>query len=100
MAKPKSDPALHLRSDDVGIDCDTAIHRAPDLVDDRTFLAHRQFDDLRDIGAEALDHRDASGTSAFRFRALPVGKFGDSPEHTGMAWRLAHHGQTALDGIL
>src|ERR1700730_8666909 len=100
MAEPKPDSALHLRADDVGIDRNTAIHRAPDLMDDRTFLAYRQFYDLRHIGAEALDHRDASRAAAFDFRALPVGKLSNGLKHAGMARRLAHHRKTAFNGIL
>src|ERR1700730_2932289 len=100
MAEPKPDSALHLRADDVGIDRNTAIHRAPDLMDDRTFLAYRQFYDLRHIGAEALDHRDASRAAAFDFRALPVGKLSNGLKHAGIARRLAHHGKTAFNGIL
>src|SRR3984893_15968788 len=100
MTEPKSDSAFHLRANDVGIDRNATIHRAPNLVDDWTVLAYRQFDDLRPISAEAPDHRDASRAAAFDVRALPVGELSDRLKHAGMARRLAHHRKTAFNGIL
>jgi hypothetical protein len=57
----ESDAAFHLRLDDVGIDRNAAIDRAPHAVDPRrAALANRHFGDLGNIGVEALVNRDAA----------------------------------------
>src|ERR1700694_5213080 len=100
MTEGEADTTFHLSADDVGIDGDPAIHRAPHFMYNRTFLTHRQFDDLRNLRVEAFDNGHAAGVAGLQLGILPVGKRGDGPQHAGMAALLAHQSQPAFHRVL
>ena len=100
--KRKANAAFDLSADNVGVDRNTAINGAPDLVDTRkSIIAKRDFGNLGDIGSKTFNRSDAECSPRSGFGSRPGGHFGDPVEYTletGLI--LTNQFDPALDWIL
>src|SRR6478672_2261814 len=81
-AETKSDATLHLRSDDVRVDGNTAINRANHAFDFQGVSLETDLSDLRDVRADPFMHGNPAIVSGTR-RPTPAGFFGHKSEHAG-----------------